>query len=132
MKKLLFLEPLLFCIHFFIFRALFTSLDSYTPLDRSGSLIATIIALFVALFFCLIMLIVVIIEKYRRASLKNTVLVVLYFNCLFHFFWEAFFEYDLFNDQQSFSTSAIITILIYFVFELFLTFYLVNRLYKKV
>ena len=71
MKKLLFLEPLLFCIHFFIFRGLFTSLDSYTPDDKSGSFIATIIALFVALLFCLVTFMIVLIEKYGRTKLKK-------------------------------------------------------------
>lgn len=131
MKKILNIGLLMFFIQSFIFRGLFTILDSYTPSGKSGNLMVTTLGFIATIIWCLIIVVVILIEKYAETSFKNIILFLLYVHCLFLFYWEAFFEYHLFNDSKSFDTSSIVIILIYFVFELAFTFYVVNRLYKE-
>lgn len=66
-----------------------------------------------------------------NTSFKNVILFSLCLHCIFHFCWEAFFEYKLFNDSKSFDKLSIIIILIYFAFELVFTFYVIDKLYKS-
>lgn len=131
MKKIVIFSFLIFFIQFFIFRGLFTSLDSYTPENTSGNPILIALEIIFSIIVCFIIFIIVLIEKTVRTSLKYIYIFVLCLHCIFHFCCDAFYEYDLFNDSKSFNTSAIVIILIYFAFELFLTIYIVDRLYKS-
>jgi len=131
MKKLLIFGFLIFFIHFFLFRGLFTSLDSYILENTSGNPILIALEVIVTIIICLIIFIIVFIEKVVETNLKYIYIFILYLHCIFHFCCDAFYEYNLFNDSKSFSISSIIIILIYFIFELFLTFYIVNKLYQS-
>lgn len=130
MKKIIYLVMLMF-IHFFSIGAFFALLDSYRPYGKSGNIMSTLLAFIITMTSCLILFIIILIEKYFNIRFKNIIISFLCLHCIFHFCWEAFFEYNLFKDSKSFSISSIVIILIYFIFELFLTFYMVNRLYKS-
>lgn len=131
MRKIVCLIVLMFFVHFLIIGAFFSILDSFRPSGKSGNIMATALELIVTMISCLIVCIVVLIEKYEKINLKNIIFFLLYLHCLFHFYWEAFFEYKLFNDSKSFDNLSIIIILMYFVCELFFTFYVINKLYKS-
>ncbi|OXA94902.1 hypothetical protein SAMN06265346_102238 [Flavobacterium hercynium] len=131
MNKFFVFGFLILFINFFFFRGLFSSLDSYTPNNTSGNPFAVFLAIAVTILFLVIVCMLLLIEKVMEVNLKNTLLCILLFHCLFHFVLDSFFEYDLFHDTKSFSLSAIIIILIYFIVELFLTFYLVSKMYKS-
>jgi hypothetical protein len=87
----------------------------------------TALALFFTIASCCILLIILLIEKIKKLKLKNSILMILFLHCFFLFYWEAFVEYDLFNDSKSFDTLSISIIIFYFIFELFLSFYVVQR-----
>jgi len=131
MKKIINFGLLAFFIQFFIFRGLFTSLDSYMPQNKSGNPLLIVLEIIVTIIVCWIIFILVLIEKAVTTSFKYIYLILLYLHCLFHFCCDAFFEYNLFNDSKSFDTVAIVIILSYFIFELFFTFYVINRMYKS-
>ena len=130
MKKIIVLIALMFFVQFILFRGLFTACDSFTPSNTSGNIMLTALALIFTILSCCILFIILLIEKFKKINLKDLTLLILFLHCFLLFYWEAFVEYDLFNDSKSFTVQSIFTIIIYFIFELFLSFYLVNRLYK--
>ncbi|MFC0779917.1 hypothetical protein [Flavobacterium sp. HJSW_4] len=132
MKKIICFIFLAFFNQFFIFRGLFSYLDSYTPENTSGNLILLALEMAVVVIVCFTIFILAIIERAVTTNLKYIYLSLLCLHCIFQFCCVAFFEYDLFNDPKSFDFSAITTILSYFVLELFIIYYVVNRLYKSV
>lgn len=131
MKKNITFCLLAFFVHFFMFRGMFTAFDSDTSSNTSGNSMATVLELIVTIASCLLVFFVIIIEKYQHVNFKNLIIFLLSLHCFFHFYWVAFFEYNLFNDSESFDTSSKVIILLYFVFELFLTYYVVNKLYNS-
>jgi hypothetical protein len=44
--------------------------------------------------------------------------------------YKCVYQYHLFNNPKCFETSSIVIILIYLLFELVITFYIVHRLYR--
>ena len=107
MKKIITFCLLAFFIHFFIFRGLFTSLDSDMPQNTSGNLLLIVIEFIVTMILCCIIFIMVLIEKAVSTSFKYIYLFLLYLHCIFHFCCDAFFEYNLFTDSESFDTSSV-------------------------
>lgn len=130
MKKTVVFIFFIFFVQFIIFRGLFTSLDSCTPLNTSGNPFAVVIELITSFITCWTIFVIALIEKSVNTSLKYVFLFLLYLHCIIQFYCIAFYEYNLFHDSQSFDRISKIIILSYFVFELFMTFYLVKRLYK--
>lgn len=129
MKKIFIIQLLMFFIHFLIFRGMFTAFDSDTSSNTSGNSMATVLELLITIGSCFLVFLIIIIEKYHQANFKNLIIFLLFLHCFFHFYWVAFFEYKLFNDLNSFDVTTIIIILGYFIFELFLTFHVVNIFY---
>lgn len=131
MKKTIILIALMFFIQFILFRGLFTSFDLFKPSNTSGNIMLTTLALFFTIASCCILLMILLMEKIKKLELKNLILIILFLHCFLLFYWEAFVEYDLFNDSKSFDTLSISIIIFYFIFELFLSFYVVQRFYKS-
>lgn len=130
MKKIAVLLTIMFFVHFVILGVFFVRLDSYKPFNTSGNPMATAIAFIFTLLCCLIIFIILVLEKHMVKRFKKAVLLILLIHCFLHFCWEAFFEFDLFGDSKSFDDSAIVTILFYFIFESFSTYYVIYRLYR--
>lgn len=129
MKKIFIIQLLMFFIHFLIFRGMFTAFDSDTSSNTSGNSMATVLELMITIASCFLILLIIMIEKYHQTNFKNLIIFLLSLHCFFHFYWVAFFEYNLLNDSESFSISAIVIVVVYFFSELFLTLYVVNNLY---
>ncbi len=130
MKKTVTFIVVIFFLHFFIMRGLFSSLDHYTPLNNSGNPFAIALELVISFITCCIIFIMIFIEKIVGTKLKYVYLLVLCLHCLFQFYYIAFCEYQLSNDKLSFDTLSLVIILSYFCFELSSTFYLVNKFCK--
>lgn len=104
-----------------------------SEIERSstpGNGIYFIIALFFSLIIYVITIILVLIEKRTEFNCKNIMMFFVFINCLQEFFFNSILQYQFLKSPERFDISAIISILIYFIFELLLTYYLVNRLYK--
>jgi len=120
----------MFFIYFLIFRGMFTAFDSDTSSNTSGNSMATVLELMITIASCFLIFLIIMIEKYHQTNFKNLIIFLLSLHCFFHFYWVAFFEYNLLNDSESFSITAIIILLVYFFSELFLTLHVVNNLYR--
>lgn len=131
MKKTIIFIILIFFVHFFLLRGLFSSLDHYTPLNTSGNPFASALELIISFIACCIIFIMAFIEKIVDTKLKYVYLFILSLHSIFQFYYIAFFEYNLFNDALSFDALSIVMISSYFVFELALTFYVINKLYTS-
>lgn len=131
MKKNIIILILIFFVQYFLLEAFFVRLDAYTPWNKTGNPMASALSFIFTIFSCVIMFVVLALEKLNKTQFKKIVLFILFVHCVLHFFWEAFFEYNLFTDSESFDISSVIIILTYFLFELILTFYVINRLYKS-
>jgi hypothetical protein len=133
MKKILYLAFLMFFAHAIILNLLFGKLDSYSPKyngDTDHS-IHFIIALFYTFIIYTLAIIVGFIEYKMEFEYKELTLFLVYLNCLLQFYFSAFSEYSLLSSPERFDNLSIVIIVIYFVFELFFSFYVVNRLYKS-
>lgn len=116
----------------FILNAFFSRLDARIPNynGESDHGMHFIVAIFFTFIMYILSIILIFIEYRMEFYYKNVMLFIVYTNCLLQFYFTAFSEYRLFSSPERFDISSRIIILIYFVFELYLTFYVVNRLYK--
>jgi predicted permease len=135
MKKIFNLVLLMVFIHFFLLEAFFANLEmdvhsSYQS-AQSGWAILLVIDVFVIALAITGLIIIAIYEKYTGKMAKIATYLVLFSNCIYLFYWQSTYERQMFTRPERFETSSIVIILIYFVFELFLTFYVINRLYKS-
>ncbi|GAA3784283.1 hypothetical protein GCM10022423_46940 [Flavobacterium ginsengiterrae] len=73
--------------------------------------------------------IVAVIEYRMKFNYKNIMLFLVFGNCFLGFYLCSFSEYKLFSSPERFNNLSIIIVLIYFAFELALTFYILNKLY---
>jgi hypothetical protein len=135
MKKTFNLVLLMIFIHFFLLESFFANLkmdvhSSYQS-AQSGRAILLVIDFFVITLAIIGLIIIAVYEKYTGKVAKIATCLIVFSNCICLFYWQSNYEWQLFTRPEWFDTSAIVIILIYFVFELFLTFYVVNRLYKS-
>jgi len=102
--------------------------DDRTP----GRGIYFIIAMAFTTIIYSIVLGIIWIEKQMDIKYKSIVLFLAYGNCLLEFYFNSTLQFQLFERPDRFDHLAIFFILLYFIFELFLTYYIVNnKMYKS-
>lgn len=133
MKKIITTGFLMFFVHFFILMGFFAMLNDYNPKHYEGVShpIFMIIALYCTIILYILVIILIIIEYMMKFDYKGIMLFLVYGNCFLEFYINSIYQFQLFTRPERYNISSIIIILIYFVFELLLTFYVVNRLYKS-
>ncbi len=133
MKKILYIAFLLFFVHLFFLEFFFSKLDSYTPKyngDGDHGMHFLITCFFTFVIFIMIVFLAII-EHKMEFDYKNIMFFLVYANCLLVFYLTAFSEYPFFTNHNRFNIFSKIIILIYFVVELFFSYYIVNRLYRS-
>jgi hypothetical protein len=133
MKKILTLSFLMFFVHSFFLEFLFEKFDNYTK-HYNGDTdhgMHFIIALFFAFIFFILTIVLVYIEHKMDFFYKSIIFFLSYGNCLLQFYMCSFSEYRLFANSERFNYLSISVILFYFILELYLTFYFINRFYKS-
>lgn len=133
MKKIIVIALLMFFIQFLILVGFFVRLNRYIPnhYEASDHAVYSMIALFFTFIIFILSVILVLIEYWMTSNYKEIMLFLAYSNCFLQFYVNSFFQFQLFTRPEKYNVSAIIIILMYFILELFLTFYVVNRLYKS-
>ncbi|GAA3784296.1 hypothetical protein GCM10022423_46960 [Flavobacterium ginsengiterrae] len=132
MKKILSIGCLMFFVHFFILLVFFTRLNVYVPkhYESNDHGIYSIITLFFSFIIYIVSIILVLVEYKMKIGYKWIMLFLMYSNCLLEFYINTFYQFQLFTRPERYNISAIIIILIYFAFELVLTYYVIIKLYK--
>ncbi|MWB96731.1 hypothetical protein GON26_20400 [Flavobacterium sp. GA093] len=132
MKKIIYIGFLMFIIHSFILMGFFTRNTNipeyYQGLDRG---LYSAIAFSISIIIYIVSIILIILEYQMKTSYKKVMLFLVFGNCLLEFYINLVYQYRFFTKPEWFNTSSKIIILLYFIFELILTFYVVNRLYKS-
>lgn len=133
MKKVVHIGLLIFPVHFFILLGFFARLDSYVPKHYEGTVhpIFTAIAMFITFVIYILTIILVIIENRMKFDYRGIMMFLVLGNCFQQFYINSFYQFRLFTRPESYDIIGKVIILLYFVLELFLSFYVVNRLYKK-
>lgn len=123
----------MFFVHCFILNLFLGRLDKYIPSYNGDSNhgVYVMIAIFFTCIFFSLSIIIILIEKRMLLHYKRIMFFVAYSNCLIDFYVSSLTEYRLFSSPERFDTSSIVAILIYFILELFLTYFVVNSLYKS-
>lgn len=137
MGKIFKLILLMIFVHFFLLEAFFANLEIDAPNEstHSGSAILLVIDVFVIILSTIFLLIIEIYEKYTKKKAKKKAKIATYLillsNCIYLFYWQSIQERQIFTRSERFDNSSIVIISIYFVFELFFTFYFINKWYKS-
>jgi len=132
MRKIISITFLMFFIHSFILEIVVGRLDAYIPKYNGDTDhgMHFIVALFFTAIIYMLSVILIIIEYRMEFNYKGIMLFLVFGNSLLEFFMCSFYEYKLFSSPERFDTTSIIIVLIYFTFELILTYYMINRLYQ--
>ncbi len=120
----------MFFLHFFILESLFASVELNKNI-QSGRAILIAIDIFIIFLAIIALIIITIYERYTGRRAKTATYLVVLSNCICLFYWQSNYERQMFTRPDRFDISSIIIILLYFALELFLTFYIVNRLYRS-
>ncbi|MEL1255779.1 hypothetical protein AAEO57_18445 [Flavobacterium sp. DGU38] len=133
MKKIVYIGLLIFLVHFFVLLGFLARLDNYVPkhYEGTGHAIFTAIAMFITFVIYTLTIILVIIENRMKFDYKGIMMFLVLGNCLQQFYINSFYQFRLFTRPESYDTIGKVIILTYFLFELILTFYVINRLYKS-
>jgi hypothetical protein len=125
---------LLFFIHLFTLNFFFSKLCLSVPKNNgmTGEALLFMISYFFAFVLFILTLILMFIEYKMDFDYKNIMLFLVYSNC-FLMFYLANLKHNLFsNTHDCFDLSSKIIISLYFIFELFITHYIVsNKIYKS-
>lgn len=121
---------LMFFAHFFLLESFFASLELYVE-NQSGRAILLVIDFFIIICAIAFLIMIEIYEKSTSKKAKIATYFVVFSNCISLFYWQSNYERQIFTRTERFDTSSIAIILIYFIFELLLTYYLISRLYKS-
>lgn len=125
---------LLFFIHLFTLNFFFSKLCLSVPKNNgmTGEALLFMIAYFFAFVLFILTLILMFIEYKMDFDYKNIMLFLVYSNC-FLMFYLANLKRSIFStSEEYFYLSSKVMILLYFIFELFLTYYIVNnKIYKS-
>jgi len=132
MRKLITVSFLMFFVHAIVLELIVGGLDEYITKYNGDTDhgIHFMIAFFFTFIFFILSIVLVITEYRMEFDYKNIMLFLVFGNCLLEFYMCCFSQYKLFESPERFDILSILTILIYFIFELFLTFYLVDKMYK--
>lgn len=133
MKKVIKLIILMIFTHFFLLEALFANLEINDPHNstQSGWAILLVIDVFIVILSTISLVIIGIYENYTHISAKIATYLIVFSNCICLFYWQSIHERQIFTRPERFDTFSKIIILIYFVFELVFTFYVIDKLYKS-
>ncbi len=132
MRKIIFLAFLIFFVHSISLFLLLANMNECTS-EKSTTPdngIYSFIAFFCSFIIYLLIIILVILEKLMKSHYKLTMFLLVYINCVIEFYLNSITQYHLFTNSERFNNTAITIIIVYFTFELFLTYYVITRFYK--
>lgn len=132
--KLLYTSFLLFFIHLFFLELFFLELDEYIPKYNGDTDhgMHFLVALFYTFLIFILSIFLLFIEYKIERDYKKSMIFLLYINSFLNFYLAAFSQFPLFSNSKRFDTYSQVIILLYFIFELFLTYYIVNnKIYKS-
>jgi hypothetical protein len=132
--KLLYISFLLFFIHLFVLEFFFLKLDGDVSKHNGDTDYGMhfLVAFFYTFLIFILSILLLFIEYKIERNYKKSMIFLLYINSFLNFHLAAFSQFPLFSNSERFATSSKVIISLYFIFELFITHYIVStKIYKS-